>query len=90
MIWGEMDEADDGNGYEGISDDGQWYIHLDYGVLPEAYHILTMRGISRTQQSKMLFNTETWLNDETFGDLEGVTIRKVIDKESNEDDEAGI
>ena len=25
MIRGELDEADDGNGYEGISDDGVWY-----------------------------------------------------------------
>jgi len=90
MIRGELDEADDGNGYEGISDDGQWYIHVDYGVLPEAYHLLTMRGYSRTHQSKMLFDTEIWLTDRTLRALDGVTIRKVTDKEGNKDDEAGI
>jgi hypothetical protein len=45
--------------------------------MPEAYHILTMRGISRARQSKILFNTEIWLNDETFKGLDGVEIRQL-------------
>lgn len=71
-IYGEIEQGE--NGYEGHSDDGQWFIHLDMGVLPEAYHILTMRGISRSQQSRILFDAETWLNDPTLRGLEGVEI----------------
>jgi hypothetical protein len=61
----------------GISDDDNWHIHIDASVMPEAHHILTMRGISRTHQSKMRFNTETWLSDETLRGLDGVEIRRM-------------
>lgn len=75
MIYGEMEQGEEG--YGGYSDDGKWFIHLDAGVLPKAYHILTMRGISRTRQSRILFDTQTWLNDPALRGLEGVEITHV-------------
>jgi hypothetical protein len=77
MILGDLEESDDGDCYEGFSEDGFWCVRVPLDVLAEAHHILTMRGISRTRHNAILYDVAIWIHDATFHGLEGVEVFNV-------------
>lgn len=74
-----MEKSDTGDYYEGYTNDERWNIHVSFEVLSKAHHILTMQGISRTRQNKILIDPMSRFNDPTLRELEGVKIVAVED-----------
>jgi hypothetical protein len=72
MFMGELEPSEEGDWYEGISNDKKWRVTVGKEVFITAHHILTMRGIARSQHHAILSDANTWSNDATLRDMSGV------------------
>ncbi len=70
MLYGELEYDDAEEVWEGFND--TVIVRVPRETMIEAYHICTMRGLSRTQYYSWLHDIDPWLTDTTLHHLEGV------------------